>query len=117
MRPNSASRSNFQFNQGRRFFNRDRHVFFQPFIWPTYWYPYGDLNDYSYLDEPDDTAVTASEASADLNYEDAVPYTLVDTISLSSGGTITVDCTTENGTAGAELEFNTLVATAVDAIN
>jgi hypothetical protein len=76
-----------------------------------------DYNVKCALDDPDDTAVTASEASADLNYEDAVPYTLVDTMSLPTGGTITVDCTTENGTAGAEVEFNTLVATAVDAVN
>src|ERR1700733_1844474 len=56
MRPNFASRANFRLNQGGRFFHRDRQVFFQPSIWPTYWYPYGDLSDYSYLDsEPDET--------------------------------------------------------------
>jgi hypothetical protein len=56
IRPNSASRSNFQANQERRFFHRDHQLFFQPSIWPAYWYPYGNLNDYSYLDgEPDDT--------------------------------------------------------------
>ncbi len=76
-----------------------------------------DYNVKCALDDPDDNAVTASEASADLNFEDAVPYTLVDTMSLPSGGTITVDCTTLDGTAGAEVEFNTLVATAVDAVN
>ncbi len=55
-RPNSAFRSNFQLNQERRCFHRDHQVFFQPSIWPAYWYPYRDLNDYSYLDsEPDDT--------------------------------------------------------------
>jgi hypothetical protein len=42
--------------QERGFFHRDHHVFFQPYIWPSYWYPYADLNDYSYLyGEPDDT--------------------------------------------------------------
>src|SRR5271156_2615759 len=46
----------FHRDQERDFFHRDHHVFFQPFIWPTYWYPYGDLNDYSYLySEPDET--------------------------------------------------------------
>jgi hypothetical protein len=42
--------------QERGFFHRDHHVFFQPYIWPSYWYPYADLNDYPYLyGEPDDT--------------------------------------------------------------
>jgi hypothetical protein len=46
-----------------------------------------------------------------------VPYTLVDTMSLPSGGTITVNCTTKDGTVPSELDFNTLVATKVDAVN
>ena len=71
------------------------------------------------LNDPDDNAVTASEATANdfANYTDAVPYTLVATMSLSSSGTITVDCTTLTGTVGAELDFNSLVASKVDAVN
>jgi hypothetical protein len=70
------------------------------------------------LDDPDDNSVTASLAEANgLDYEDAVPYTLVDTMSLPNGGTITVDCTTLTGTVPSEIDFNTLVATKVDAVN
>jgi len=71
------------------------------------------------LNDPDDNSVTASEATANdfNNYTDAVPYTLVATMSLSSSGTITVDCTTLTGTVGAELDFNSLVASKVDAVN
>jgi hypothetical protein len=70
------------------------------------------------LDDPDDNAVTASEATANgLDYTDAVPYTLVAAVSLPSGGTITVDCTTLTGTVNSELDFNSLVATKVDAVN
>ena len=71
------------------------------------------------LNDPDDNALTASEATANdfYNYTDAVPYTLVATMSLSSSGTITVDCTTLTGTVGAEVDFNSLVATKVDAVN
>ena len=70
------------------------------------------------LNDPNDNAVTASEATADEpNYTDAVPYTLVATMSLSSSGTITVDCATLTGTVGAEVDFNSLVATQVDAVN
>ena len=59
------------------------------------------------LNDPNDNAVTASEATADgFNYTDAVPYTLVATMSLPSGGTITVDCATLTGTVGAEVDFN-----------
>jgi hypothetical protein len=73
-RPNFAFRSHFQLNQERRFFHRDRHVFFQPFIWPTYWYPYGDLNDYSYLDsEPDDTYQYWDNAAAPAQLESSRP--------------------------------------------
>lgn len=36
----------------RRFFSRDRRIFFQQFAWPVYWYPYYDPLAYSYL-EPD----------------------------------------------------------------
>ena len=35
-----------------RFFCHDRFIFFQPFAWPVYWYPYYDPLAYSYL-EPD----------------------------------------------------------------
>ncbi|HEX5173787.1 MAG TPA: hypothetical protein VFV91_06545 [Gaiellaceae bacterium] len=70
------------------------------------------------LDDPNDNAVTASVAEANgLDYEDAVPYTLVATVSLSTSGTITVDCTTLTGTVVSEVDFNSLVATAVDAVN
>lgn len=70
------------------------------------------------LNDPDDNAVTASEAEANgLDYEDAVPYMLVATMSLPSGGTITVDCTTLTGTVNSEVDFNSLVATKVDAVN
>jgi hypothetical protein len=70
------------------------------------------------LNDPDDNAVTASQAEANgLDYEDAVPYMLVDTMSLPNGGTITVDCATLTGTVVSELDFNTLVATKVDAVN
>lgn len=70
------------------------------------------------LNDPEDNALTASQAEANgLDYEDAVPYVLVDTMSLPSGGTITVDCTTLTGTVSSEVDFNTLVATAVDAVN
>jgi hypothetical protein len=70
------------------------------------------------LDDPDDNSVTASQAEANgLDYEDAVPYTLVDTMSLPNGGTITVDCATLTGTVPSEVDFNTLVATKVDAVN
>jgi hypothetical protein len=41
---------NFAFDQNRRFFRRDRGVFFQQFGWPLYWYPYYDPLAYSYLD-------------------------------------------------------------------
>ena len=74
LRPNFASRSNFRFNQEGRFFRRDRQVFFQPSIWPTYWYPYGDLNDYSYLDnEPDDTYQYADSSTAPAQLESSRP--------------------------------------------
>ena len=69
------------------------------------------------LDDPDDNSVTASEAEANFDDGDAVPYMLVDTMSLPSGGTITVDCTTKDGTVPSEVDFNTLVATKVDAVN
>ena len=35
-----------------RFFCHDRFIFFQPFAWPVYWYPYYDPLAYSYLEEP-----------------------------------------------------------------
>ncbi len=71
------------------------------------------------LNDPDDNAITASLATANdfSNYTDAVPYSMVATMSLSSGGTITVSCATVTGTVGAELDFNSLVATQVDQIN
>lgn len=69
------------------------------------------------LDDPADNSVTASEAEANFDDGDAVPYMLVDTMSLPSGGTITVDCTTKDGTVPSEVDFNTLVATKVDAVN
>jgi hypothetical protein len=74
LRPNFASRSNFRFNQDGRFFRRDRQVFFQPSIWPTYWYPYGDLSDYSYLDsDPDDTYQYADSSTAPAQLESSRP--------------------------------------------
>jgi hypothetical protein len=69
------------------------------------------------LNDPKDDAITASQAEAKFDDGDAVPYVLVDTMSLPSGGTITVDCTTLDGTVVSEVTFNTLVATAVDAVN
>jgi hypothetical protein len=73
MRPNSATRSNFRLNQERRFFHRNRNFFFQPSFWPTYWYPYGDLNDYSYLDEPDDTYQYLDNSAAPAQLESSRP--------------------------------------------
>jgi hypothetical protein len=67
------------------------------------------------LDDPDDNAVTASEAQA--FYDDAVPYMLVGTLSLPTSGTITVDCTTLTGSVVSAVDFNSLVATKVDAVN
>jgi hypothetical protein len=69
------------------------------------------------LDDPNGNAVTASEAEANFDGGDAVPYMLVATMSLSKSGTITVDCTTKDGTVPSELDFNSLVATKVDAVN
>jgi hypothetical protein len=69
------------------------------------------------LDDPDGNSVTASEAEANFDDGDAVPYMLVATMSLSNSGTITVDCTTKDGTVPSELDFNSLVATKVDAVN
>jgi hypothetical protein len=69
------------------------------------------------LDDPECNAVTASEAEANFDDGDAVPYMLVATMSLSKSGTITVDCTTKDGTVPSELDFNSLVATKVDAVN
>jgi len=79
----------------------------------------GSVNDVKCaLDDPDDNSVAASEATANgLDYTDAVPYTLVATMSLPSGGTITVHCTTLTGTVNSEVDFNSLVATKVDAVN
>jgi hypothetical protein len=75
-RPHSASPSNFQLNQERRFFHRDRHVFLQSSIWPAYWYPYGDLNDYSDLDsEPDETYQYGDNSGAPAQLESAQPAT------------------------------------------
>jgi hypothetical protein len=39
----------------RRFFRRNRPIFFQQFGWPGYWYPYTDPLAYSYL-EPDSSS-------------------------------------------------------------
>lgn len=76
IRRNPAFRSNFQLNQERRFFHRDHQVFFQPFIWPAYWYPYGDLNDYSYLDsEPDETYQYWDNSAAPAQLESSRPAT------------------------------------------
>jgi hypothetical protein len=69
------------------------------------------------LNDPDDNAVTASQAEAKFDDGDAVPYVLVDTMSLPTGGTIAVECTTLDGSVVSDVDFNTLVATAVDAIN
>jgi hypothetical protein len=50
-----GNRRNFALNQNRRFFHRDHRAFFQQFVWPFYWYPFGYPDDYSYLDYgPDD---------------------------------------------------------------
>jgi hypothetical protein len=70
-----------------------------------------------FLDDPEDNTVAASEAEANGDYEDAVPYMLVGTLSLPNGGTITVDCTTKTGTVSSEVDFNSLVAMKVDAVN
>ena len=40
IRRNFPFRPAVAFNQNRRFFHRDRTVFFQQFAWPVYWYPY-----------------------------------------------------------------------------
>lgn len=69
------------------------------------------------LNGPDDNAVAASEAEANFDDGDAVPYMLVATMQLENGGTITVDCTTKDGTVNSEVDFNSLVATKVDAVN
>lgn len=69
------------------------------------------------LDDPDDNSVTASEAEANFDDGDAVPYMLVATMSLPSAGTITVACATKDGTVPSEVDFNSLVATKVDAVN
>ena len=51
-RGNFGFHRGFAFDQNRRFFHRDRRVFFQQFAWPFYWYPYSyyDPLAYSYLD-------------------------------------------------------------------
>lgn len=69
------------------------------------------------LDDPNDNAVAASEATASGDYTAAVPYMLVGTVSLPTGGTITVDCATLTGSVASEVDFNSLVATKVDAVN
>ena len=51
---NFRSGHNFAFNQSRRFFRRDRRVFFQQAIWPLYWSPYAYPYDDSYLDNAPD---------------------------------------------------------------
>jgi hypothetical protein len=50
IRRTSAFHPAFPLNQTRRFFRRDRRFVFQPFVWPGYWYPYQDPDDYSSLD-------------------------------------------------------------------
>jgi hypothetical protein len=71
-----------------------------------------------FLDDPDDNTIAASEAEASYgDYEDAVPYVLVGTVSLPTGGTMSVECTTLTGTVSSEVDFNSLVATKVDAVN
>jgi hypothetical protein len=73
IRPNSAFHSTFQFKD-RRFLRHDRHVFLQPFLWPVYWYPYGDLNDYSYLDNgPDETYQYGDDSAAPAQLESSRP--------------------------------------------
>jgi hypothetical protein len=69
------------------------------------------------IDDPNDNAVAASEATASGDYTAAVPYMLVGTVSLTTGGTITVDCATLTGSVASEVDFNSLVATKVDAVN
>jgi hypothetical protein len=70
-----------------------------------------------FLDDPNGQPVDASEAEAKFDDGDAVPYMLVDTMTLTSSGTIDVSCTTKDGTVSSEVDFNTLVATKVDAVN
>jgi len=66
IRPNSA------FNQNRRLFQRDHRLFFQQFIWPGYWYPYGDPNDYSDLGYgPDDNDQYWDDSAAPAQPEDS----------------------------------------------
>jgi hypothetical protein len=61
---NFRSGRNFAFNQNRRFFRRDRRVFFQQPIWPLYWSPYGYPDDYSYLDNGPDNDFQYADNSA-----------------------------------------------------
>jgi hypothetical protein len=56
---------NFAFNhQNRRFFRRDRRVFFQQPIWPLYWGAYSYPDDYSYLDNGPDNDFQYADNSA-----------------------------------------------------
>ena len=62
---NFRSGRHFVFDQNRRFFRRDRRVFFQQPIWPIYWNPYGYPYDYSYLDSgPDNDYQYADNSTA-----------------------------------------------------
>jgi hypothetical protein len=70
-----------------------------------------------FLNDPNDNTLAASEATASGDYTAAVPYMLVGTVSLPTGGTITVDCATLTGSVASEVDFNSLVATKVDAVN
>jgi hypothetical protein len=67
---NFRSGQNFAFNQNRRFFRRNRRVFFQQPIWPLYWNPYSYPYDYSYLDNgPDNDFQYADNSVASVQTE------------------------------------------------
>jgi hypothetical protein len=64
-RMRSGIRRNFAFNRNRRFFPRNRRIFFQQAFWPLYWYPYGYPYDYSDLDYgPNDGYQYADDSAA-----------------------------------------------------
>jgi hypothetical protein len=67
---NFRSGHNFAFNQNRRFFRRNRRVFFQQPIWPLYWNSYSYPYDYSYLDNgPDNDFQYADNSVASVQPE------------------------------------------------
>jgi hypothetical protein len=65
LRVGPGVRRNFALNQNRRFFDRGHRLFFQPLVWPAYWYAYGYPDDYSDLDYgPDDNYQYSDDPAA-----------------------------------------------------